>query len=156
MAGLLENELIQRFGPQKLSTSGSVTEHCWNVDDESRKCILYKTLRWNHRLRRKYGILETLYSDSKGGFVLGDSLRLSILDGSRIFGLYLIEELQERPEVKRASECDPEICYFMDSANVWFYGLKNGELFVYDSSFDELDSLGPAHSAIQQLLVEYD
>lgn len=156
MNGLLENVLEQRFGPQTVSSADAVVEHRWNIDDECRECILYKTLSWNDRLRRKYGVLEELYGDSRGGFILGDSLRLSLLEEPSVFGLYQIEELQSRPEVRRANKLDPQICFFMDSANVWFYGLRNGELFVYDSGTEELDTLGPVKPAIQHLVDEFE
>jgi hypothetical protein len=47
---------------------------------------------------------------------------------------------------------DPAIDYFMDQYNVYYYGIKRGELYAFDSATDELDSLGPVESAVQTLL----
>jgi hypothetical protein len=97
-----------------------------------------------------------IYGDARGGFVIGDSLKLSLLEGPNVFGLHRIEELQGQQEIQRASALDPQIAFFMDSANVWFYGIKAGELFVYDAETAELDSLGPVDSALRTLLLEFD
>ncbi len=156
MAGLIENVLTERFGLPTILPSELGAEHRWNTDEEGLECILFEPLVWDERLRCKHGILEALYGDAKGGFLLGDTLKVSLLEGPRVFGLYLIDELRSQPDVRRAHELDREICFFMDSANVWFYGLKAGELFVYDSGTRELNDLGPVQPAMQQVLIEFE
>lgn len=156
MTGMIEYALAQRYGPSEELSSESGPEQRWNSDERPLECILYKSLSWDDRLRTKYGVLEKLYGDARGGFLLGDSLKISLVEGPRVFGLYLIEELQSQAEVRRANELDSQICFFMDSANVWFYGLKDGELFVYDSGTQELGGLGPAQTTIQKLLIEFE
>ena len=47
---------------------------------------------------------------------------------------------------------DPAVDYFMDEANVRFYGMKKGQLCVFDAEFDELDSLGPVEPALHTLM----
>ena len=42
--------------------------------------------------------------------------------------------------------------YFMDAANVWFYGHKDGRLFVYDAETDELDDLGELDTGLAQVI----
>ncbi len=156
MLGRIEYALAKRYGPPEEISSASVPELRWNSHEKPRECILFKSLSWDDRLRTKYGVLEKIYGDARGGFLLGDSLKIALLEGPRVFGLYLIEELQSQAEVKRANELDPQIRFFMDSANVWFYGLRDGELFVYDSGTQELDGMGPAQAAIEELLIEFE
>ncbi len=44
----------------------------------------------------------------------------------------------------------------MDAANVWYYGLKDGDLYVCDSETGELDSLGPVEAEIERLLIPWE
>ena len=38
--------------------------------------------------------------------------------------------------------------------NVYFYGIKSGQLYVFDAEMDELDCLGPIESALETVLDE--
>jgi hypothetical protein len=40
----------------------------------------------------------------------------------------------------------------MDAANVYFYGMLNGEVVEYDAETAELDSLGSPDSAIPDII----
>jgi hypothetical protein len=51
---------------------------------------------------------------------------------------------------------DPAVEYFMEDSNVWFYGMKKGDLYVFDAEFDELDSLGPIETAIHKTMDEIE
>jgi hypothetical protein len=42
----------------------------------------------------------------------------------------------------------------MEDSNVWFYGMKKGDLYVFDAEFDELDSLGPIEPALDKTMDE--
>ena len=33
---------------------------------------------------------------------------------------------------------DPAVDYFMDEVNLRFYGMKKGQLYIFDAEFDEL------------------
>ncbi len=44
----------------------------------------------------------------------------------------------------------------MDEHNVLFYGIKKGQLFVFDAETDELDSLGPIESALETVMDELE
>ena len=156
MTHALEDLLTLQYGPAKLIRSEALAEQRWNVGEKLRECTLFKTLSWDDQLRRKYGVLEKLYGDNKGGFLLGDSLKVALIEGPGVFGLYLIDELQSQEAVMRAFALDPEVCFFMDAANVWFYGLKNDDLFVFDSGTDELAALGPFETALQRVLIEFE
>ena len=51
---------------------------------------------------------------------------------------------------------DSAIDFFMDAYNVYFYGIKRGELYVFDAETDELDSLGPIESALETVMDELE
>ncbi len=72
------------------------------------------------------------------------------------FYLYSLRGLGEQIEVKRAMELDPELSFFMDASNVWYFGHKEGRLFVYDAPFDELYERGPIESALEELIAEWE
>ena len=44
----------------------------------------------------------------------------------------------------------------MDAANVWYYGVKDGQMWVYDLPFDDLDCLGDVAKVIDELLDEWE
>ena len=94
-----------------------------------------------------------------GGFLVGipSCAKVAMFSPPQMFGLYqILDELQARPEVRHANSLDPHIRFFMDSANVWFYGIRDGDLLVYDSVTHELDSLGNVGPALQGLLMEWE
>jgi len=155
MKGLLELLLLDRYGEPIVVACTPHSEYRWNNAAETLSCILYKSADFEDAGTR-FPILHPLYGDAVGGFLLGDSLKLSMLQGPKVFGLYQIAELQAHPEVRHANSLDPTICFFMDSANVWYYGSKDDQLYVYDSETDELDSLGPVRSGLEQLLTEWE
>jgi hypothetical protein len=51
---------------------------------------------------------------------------------------------------------DPTVAFFMDASNVWFYGHRDGTLFVYDSETDELDDLGPIEAALEKVIADWE
>ena len=156
MIGILEKLLTKRYGDPRVIAGAPYAEYRWRDDVARSSSILYKSFEWNNDLERRLGVLRDVYGDVVGGFVLGDSLKISTLRRPKVYGLYPIEELQQQPEVVLALRTDPAICFFMDSANVWFYGLKNGELLVYDSETEELDRLGPIEIELERLISEWE
>lgn len=97
-----------------------------------------------------------IYGACCGGTLVDSSLKVAMPSGEKLFWLYHLHELGERMEVQRAMELDPELSFFMDAANVWYYGHKHGKLFVYDAPFDELDECGPLESALEELIAEWE
>jgi hypothetical protein len=97
-----------------------------------------------------------IYGDYFAGFILGDALRLANLLPVPLYGLWQIEALQEQPEVQQAKELDPNTKYFLDAANIWFYGYENGHLLVFDSDTGELDDLGTVEMALDALLFQWE
>ena len=118
--------------------------------------ILYLVRKWPGELQMRFGPLKEIYGNAFGGFVVGDSLKVAVLLPRTVYGLWNIDDLRMHPRVQHATARDPAIDYFMDEANVLFYGIKAGELYVFDSETDELDSLGPIEQALETLMDEVD
>ena len=158
MTGAIEMALTRRYGRPVVVESESFTEHRWNDRSNVNECVLYKDLVWDKELIKKWDALQSIYGDSVGGFLIGipSSLNVAMMRGPRVFGLYLLEQLQARPEIRRANSIDPAICFFMDAANVWFYGSKGQELYVFDSATEELDSLGMLATGLDKVLAEWE
>jgi hypothetical protein len=154
MPGLVETVLQDRYGKPRVVASPPFMEFHWNEEVETLSCILYKRCELRDELGSR--ALSTVYGDAEGGFMLGDSLKVAMRQGPNVFGLYQLGELQDHPRVRYANCRDAGIAFFMDSANVWYYGLKGDQLYVYDSATDELDSLGPVRMALEQLLTEWE
>lgn len=154
MVGILEKILTTKYGPPSISQSGNVKDYRWQEHGDT--SILHKGLLWDDSLRQKYAPLEELYGDAMGGSLLGGILKVTLLRGPESFGLYLMDEFQEQPEVIRAITHDSTISFCMDAANVWFYGVKDEQLFSYDAETDELECKGPLEQAMFALLGEWD
>ena len=85
-----------------------------------------------------------------------NTLKVAVIPDHEIYGLWNMSDLRELPAVQHALARDPAVEYFMDSDNVWYYGIKKGELYVFDAEFDELDSLGPVEPALHTLMEEWE
>ena len=156
MKGLLEILLQKRYGEPKVIASTPLIAYRWNEGAEKLICTIYKYPDRRQPRNSRSCSLELLYGDALGGSLLCGALKVSMLDEPKVFGLYRIEELQERPEVRHANSIDPGIGFFMDSANVWFYGAKNDQLFVYDCETEELDFLGSLEQELETLLDQWE
>jgi hypothetical protein len=156
MVGILEKLLRERYGQASIVASTPLVEYRWNEGADALRCTLYKLPDSPEEFGEDTAILRPVYGDAAGGFLLGAGLKVSMIRGPRVFGLYQWQELQVVPDVVHADQLDPAICFFMDSANVWFYGLKGDRLYVYDSETGELDSLGLVQPALATLLGEWE
>jgi len=117
---------------------------------------LLKPLAWTDSLRAEYGALEPIYGNARGAFLVKSSLKVATLSGPAEWGLYPIELLREQPEVRFANSIDPDLAFFMDASNVWYYGLKQGQLWCFDAATDELDSCGPVEQALEALIGKWE
>jgi len=153
--GLLEKVLVRRYGLPTKCTRRGLEALCWNPDDFDFASVLYVGMKWDAKLKKRYASLESIYQDALGGFLVKNLLRVAVLTPQKIYGLWHVDDLQMLPPVRRAAEMDPSIVFFMDSANVWFYGHKDGELYVFDSDGDDLASLGPIQQALETLIGEW-
>jgi len=154
--GLLQTILTQRYGVPNINSTAKPTEYRWFAKNERANSILYVGMDWERDYATRFGSLKGIYGECIGGFLIGDSLKVALLIPQNIFGLYYIEELRNQPEVRHALELDPRIDFFMDAANVWFYGHKEGELYVFDGETAELDALGPMEQGLITLLDEWE
>jgi hypothetical protein len=156
MKSIFECILTKRYGLPEIIGSESSIEYWWKRNDESFRSILYAGLDWSaveNYARNKY---QCVYGGFYGGFLIGDSLKIATLANKEIYGLYTLEELQGQLEIGGIHKKDPEIIYFMDAANVWFYGFRDNHLFVYDIETDELDDLGEIESALDTVIDGWD
>lgn len=74
------------------------------------------------------------------------------MTAEKVYGLYRLPDLREQLEVRIALSLDPNIEFFMDAANEWYYGIKEGHLYSYEADTQELEDLGRFHEAMQELL----
>ena len=88
--------------------------------------------------------------------MIKNCLKAAVLVPREFFAVWNIDELRLRPAVLRALAKDPAIEFFMEAYNVWFYGIKKGELYVFDAETDELDSLGPIEPALETIMDEFE
>ena len=140
MAGIIEAVLTHRYGPARIVDDGPYIERRWLESDEHSTSVLYQdpNFLWDATTSRDLDVLKPIYGDALGGFLLHASLKVATLGTHEFWGLYTIRALQEQVSLCHTERFEPGICFFMDAANVWFYGVKNGVLWCYDAAFDEL------------------
>lgn len=153
--GILEKVLIRRYGSPVLCIRGGLAAKSWNAYKQRDEAVLYVGMKWQGILGAHYSSLKEIYGNTFGGFLVGDSLRTALLTDREVWALWNIEELRALPAVKHAQVLNPAIDYFMDAANVWYYGHCAGELWEYDTEFDELNCLGPIASSIEELIDQW-
>ncbi len=157
MNGILESMLTRLYGKPKVIQSTPFIECRWNETDEPRRCVLYKPVVWDAELERRLGVLKPVYGDAVGGSILRGALRISMLRGPKVWGLYQIDELQTQLRDIPLIDHRPSIQFFMDSANVWYYGVRDALLYVYDTEEPEvLDALGLIEPELERLILQWE
>jgi hypothetical protein len=154
--GILERILIRRYGQPVSCIRDGMAAKRWNSGDPDREASLYFGMRWHGRLGLRFAALRDIYGDSFGGVLIKNILRVAILAPRQLFAVWNIDELQMQPAVQHAIVKDPAIDFFMDEANVLFYGIKAGKLYAFDSETDELECLGPCEPALESLMDELE
>lgn len=150
--GLLERILTRRYGLPISCIRRGIAAKSWSYAQPDDEALLYMGMKWNTRLGIRFSSLEEIYGDVLGGYLVKNTLKVAALAPRKIYGVWRMDEFQLQPEVRHALTMDPAINYFMDQDNVFFYGIKKGRLYVFDSETDELDSLGPIEPAVETLL----
>ncbi len=154
---MIHEILTTRYGKASTVQTDSYVEHRWNDDDDTRRCILFMgEPEWPFSVLDDLPVLRRIYDGCIAGVLIGDSIRLATLVRREIYGLYSIDQLRRQPEVRRALQLDPDVHYFMDAANVWFYGEKDGRMCVFDGETQELDVLGELAQAMGSILDQWD
>lgn len=153
-SGLLEEVVAKRCGEPIVAIVDELPAHCWNPDEWDYATVLYQGMKWNSLAGLRFKGLKPLYGNSCGGFLVKNALKVAHLLPGEIYGIWNIEEMQSLPIIQHALVMDPAIEYFMDNANVWYYGEKLGELYVFDAEMDDIDCLGPLESALQEVFDE--
>jgi hypothetical protein len=154
--GLLERVLTRRYGRPTLSIRDGMAARCWNTDQPENESVLYVGMQWRGFLGARFAPLKEIYGDAYGGFLMGDSLRAALLCPRKVYALWNIDEFRMQPEVEHALVKKPGIHFFMDAYNLWYYGVRDGTLYVFDAETDELDSLGPVEQALETRLDEME
>jgi hypothetical protein len=153
--GILEKVLTRRYGQPITSIRHGMDARLWNTHNPDDEAVLYLGMKWTGLLQTRFSSLRGIYGDSCGGYLIKNALKAAILLPRKVYGVWNIDDLQMQPEVQQAVVMDPAIDYFMEASNVWFYGVKAGQLYVFDSETDELDRLGPVEPALETLMDEH-
>ena len=153
MKGILERVVERRYGVPVVRHEDGLVVRRWG-DGTPAKAVLY--YQSESRMVPSLGSrgLDEIYGDCLGGFLASGALKIAISKQNCSPSLYQLEELRQQPEVRDALSLDSDVQYFMDAANVWFYGEKNGMLVAYDSETGDIYPLGSTEEALRHLLDE--
>ncbi len=151
--GILERILMRRYGEPELNDKKGTLQKIWRAGTLF-VSNLYYSADWSKPPASHFRVHQHIYGASCGGTLVDGSLKIAMPSYDTRFEIYNLRELSERPEVQRALELDPDLAFFMDSANVWYYGHKDGKLFVYDAPFDELYERGDLESELEEVIAE--
>lgn len=154
---MIHEVVARRFGSPSVVETIDFIEHRWNEHEPDRKCVLLMDDLRPELARSAFAPeIADVYGHVVGGFLVGTSMKIATLTSKKVYGLYRIGDLQELPIVRYAAHLDPEIHFFMDSANVWYYGVKAGHLFCFDRATSELDDLGDFAVAMEELMGSWE
>ncbi|TCO60984.1 hypothetical protein [Actinocrispum wychmicini] len=152
MNGLVASVLTDLFGPPEPgSDADSLAWTTWRSNDPDHRSRLY----------RRTGptdlpdALLACYGDFGGGFLIGSSIKMATIDSQDVHGLYRFDELAIQPELSDVRVQRPELHFFLDAANVWFYGIEGDTLVAFDADLDEITDLGDPAAALPDLLTEW-
>lgn len=155
MTGIIETILTRLCGSPTVEPGEKLDQYRWNTGSDAGESVLYKHTRESDiPAVDTPTVLRQIYGDAIGGSLVGGTVKVAVVVGS-VFGLYALDELQAQPEVVRALRKDARITFFMDAANVWYYGVKGSDLVVYDAETDELDDLGIVETEIERLVRQW-
>lgn len=155
MKSVIETLLIKKYGMPEIVNAPNYIEYWWNRDDESKSSVLYVDYNIDESELIRNRKCQNIYGKYCGGFIIGDSLKIATLSGIKIYGLYSLGELQGQLELCKIYDRYPKITFFMDAANVWFYGFQDNSLFVYDLDTDELDEIDELESGLEAVIDEW-
>jgi hypothetical protein len=153
--GLLEKVLTCRYGAPECEPNNGMIAKYWRRGD-AHASILYFDSNSEKHAQAEVTVHSVLYGDCCGGKLIGGALKIATLRDCNVWDLYNLCELSRQPEVLRARTLLVDVEYFMDAANVWFYGHRNGHLYVYDSAADEVYELGTLEHALSIILDEWE
>ncbi|MDC3960247.1 hypothetical protein [Polyangium jinanense] len=153
--GILERVLIRRYGQPDETYKEGMRAKIW-ASGTAFVSVLYYSTDWTRPPASEFRMHQQIYGACRGGTLVDSSLKVAMPAWETPFYLYGLHGLGEQVEVKRALELDPELSFFMDASNVWYFGHKQGKLFVYDAPFDELDELGPIESALEEIIAQWE
>jgi hypothetical protein len=144
MTGIVERILTDRFGPgvEESEREGFVVRR-WLPKDDPRTSRLF----YSSKERLLIPALEPIYGAAHAGILAGRALKLAIPSSPAPFGVPELRSYLNAPELAGVLAETGDLIFFMDAANVYFYGMSNGEIIEYDAETTELDSLGSPDSA---------
>ena len=146
--GVVAAVLTELFGPPTRETDQPEDWYVWAANEPGRSRLYSATADVPEELRACYGT-------TGGGFLIGSSLKMAVADGRDAYGLYTLNELAAQPELADLRADRPTARFFLDAANVWFYGVDQGELIAFDADLDELTELGDPATALRDLVAEW-
>ena len=149
--GAMIYEILQdKFGAPKNVFRDGLEWSVWNEDQEDLKCELLRTGNLC-----AMPSLERIYARHCGGSVFGHWGRLATTGTNKLYGLYRLDDLNELPHLAEIRRRRPSLYFFMDAANVWYYGVDGDELFVFDYETEEFDSLGELSAGLRAVIDEW-
>lgn len=158
MNGVVASVLTNLFGPpvpEPGPDTDSLAWFTWHANDPNNRSRLYVRTRSTPPSADLPDDLLACYGDFGGGSLIGTSMKMAAIDGRDVYGLYRIEELAAQPELREVHIARPDLCFFLDAANVWFYGVERGGLVAFDAELEEITELGEPATAFPGLLAEW-
>ena len=152
--GIFERILIRRYGQPTDFIKWGLPARGWNPDKWDYDSALYMGMQWDGLPGWRFRSLREIYGNCIGGCLIKNTLRVALLLPMDIYACWKIDDLRMQPSVQRALELDPTVDYFMEEDNREFYGIKRGELYVYDAEYDDVESLGPVEPALEEVFNE--
>jgi len=149
MTGIIEQYLCNRLGHwvEEVEQGELVMRRWLPKEDPMTSRLFYKSPE---------GVavpaLQRVYGSAHAGILAGRALKLAAFGPPVPFGVPEAVGYRRAPELANVFETSRNLVFFMDAANVYFYGMSDGMVVQYDAETDELDDSGPPESAIPTII----
>ena len=155
MSGMLEDLLRSRHGEPicEIDDDSGLLVRRFLAEGDPQAAVLY--------IRPTGGSacppdLEKIYGDVHAATIAGGSLKVAACGEPEVYGVYLLEEYRELPELEDVVAEHPDIVFFMDAGNVYFYGTRSGALVEFDSETGELTDRNDLRSSLGEVIDEWE
>jgi hypothetical protein len=149
MTGIIEQYLCDRLGHwvEEVEQGGLVVRR-WLPKEHPMTSRLF----YNSPGGPVVPALQRVYGSAHAGILAGRALKLAAFGPPVPFGVPEAAGYRRAPELVNVFESSGNLVFFMDAANVYFYGMSNGMVVEYDAETGELDDSGEPESAVPAII----
>jgi hypothetical protein len=149
MTGIVEWYLSDRLGPwvEEAGPNGLIVRRWRAKEDPMTSRLFYGSAEG-----AVAPALRPVYGSAHAGIIAGRALKLAAFGPPVPFGVPEAGGYHQAPELAGVLAARDDLVFFMDAANVYFYGISDDTVVEYDAETGELDNSGPPETAVPAII----